>query len=87
MNEKINLNEFSICNLNEKAKMISENLKNCVHELTESIEFDEKKEKKYYNNDLRELKHERDMAYKRHDITGLDDDWLLYVLKRNNYIL
>jgi hypothetical protein len=85
MNEKMNLNEFSICNLNEKAKMISENLKNCVHELTETIEFDEKKEKKYYNSDLRELKHERDMAYKRHDITGLDDDWLLYVQKRNNY--
>jgi hypothetical protein len=82
-----NWNEMRTMDFNSKANMIIEVLEKNLNELLETIEIDrmDSSYKKWYDNELRKTRSDRDFAYLKFYISDSDEDWENYKHLRNFY--
>lgn len=65
------------CNIHEKAKFLSDSLKECVSEFIKTVNVNEKDNNEWYTNELREQRKLRDETYKQATATNDDLDWVI----------
>jgi hypothetical protein len=82
-----NWTEYESLDFNSRANMVIEVLERNLNEMLETIEIKDidNSYKKWYDNELKKKRSERDFAYMKFYITDSDEDWTVYTQLRNIY--